>query len=68
MVTNNVSEGSCVTQGGTTSYKTKLKSLFIRTTECPNRHKNLDYWYLLKKYIALKPKSLMFSWLHEWKV
>ena len=21
----------------------KMKSLYIRTTKCPNRHKNLDY-------------------------
>ena len=50
MVTNNVSEESCVTQGGTASYKKKLKPLYIRTTKCPYRHKNLDFRYLLNKY------------------
>ena len=29
--------------GGTASYKIKMKSLYNRTTKCPNRHKNLDY-------------------------
>ena len=33
--------GSCVTQGGTASYKKKLK--YSLTNKCPNRHKNLDY-------------------------
>ena len=36
--------------GGTSSFKKKLKPLYIRTTKCPYRHKNLDYWYLLNKY------------------
>ena len=27
----NISEGSCVTKGGTTSYKKKLKHLYILT-------------------------------------
>ena len=58
MVTNNVSEGSCVTQGGTASYKTKLKYLYIRTTKCPIRHKNLDYWCLLNKF---SPKTQNFD-------
>ena len=39
MVTNNVSEGSCVSQGGTASYRKKMKSVYIRTTKCPYRHK-----------------------------
>ena len=50
MVTNNVSKGSCVTQGGTSSYKKKLKPLYICTTKCPYGHKNLDYLYFLNKY------------------
>ena len=58
VVTNNVSEGSCVSQGGTASYKKKMKSLYIRTTKCHNRHKNIDYWYLLNKY---SPKTLTFD-------
>ena len=58
MVTNNVSERSCVSQGGTASYKKKMKSLYIRTTKCHNRHKNLNYWYLLNKY---SPKTLTFD-------
>ena len=29
--------------GGTLSYKKKLKSLYIHTKKCPDRHKNLDY-------------------------
>ena len=36
--------------GGAVSYKEKLKSLYILTKKCPERHKNLDYWYLLYKY------------------
>ena len=55
---NNISEGSCVSQGGTASYKKKMKYLYIRTTKCPNRHKNLDYWYLLNKY---SPKTQNFN-------
>ena len=43
-------EGSCVTRGGTVSYKKKLKSLYILLNKCPDGHKNLDYWYLLCKY------------------
>ena len=27
-----------------------MKSLYILTKKCPDRHKNLDYWYLLYKY------------------
>ena len=27
-----------------------MKPLYIRTTKCRYRHKNLDYWYLLNKY------------------
>ena len=27
-----------------------MKPPYIRTTKCPYRHKNLDYWYLLNKY------------------
>ena len=50
MVTNNVPEGSCVSQGGTASYNKKLIFLYIRTTKCGYRHKNLDFWYLLNKY------------------
>ena len=30
-------------RGGTASYKKKLKPLYIRTTKCRYRHKNLDY-------------------------
>ena len=41
-------KGSCVTHGG--QYKKKLKSLYILTKKCPDRHKNLDYWYLLNTY------------------
>ena len=60
MVINNVSEGSCATQGwgGTASYKKKMKFLYIRTTKCPNRQKNLDYWYFLNKY---RPKPQKFN-------
>ena len=36
----------------------KMKSLYIRTTKCPNRHKNLDYRYLLNKY---SPKTQNFD-------
>ena len=32
------------------SYKKNLKSLYILTKICPDRHKNLDYTYLLYKY------------------
>ena len=32
--------------GGTISYKTKLKSLYILSNKCLDGHKNLDYWYL----------------------
>ena len=43
-------EGSCVTRGGTVSYKKKLKSLYILSNKCPDGYKNLHYWYLLCKY------------------
>ena len=43
MVTNHVSEENCITQGGIASYKKKMKSLYIRTTKCPNIHNKLDY-------------------------
>ena len=36
--------------GGTVSYKTKMKSLYIHTKKCPDRHTNLYNWYLLYKY------------------
>ena len=36
--------------GGSVSYKKKMKSLYILTKKCPDRHKNLDKWYLLYKY------------------
>ena len=39
----NVSEGICVTKGGTASYWKKLKSLYILTKKCHDRYKNLDY-------------------------
>ena len=74
MVTNNVSEGSCVTQGGTASYKKKLKSLYIHTTKYPNRNKNLDYGYLLNKYNPkLQNLDVLFtSWMKNlikiWKL
>ena len=29
--------------GGTVSYKKKLKSLYVLTKKCPDRHKNFDY-------------------------
>ena len=65
MITNNVSEGSCVTQGATASYQQKMKSLYICTTKCPNRHENLDYWYLLNKY---SPKTQNFDvFITSWK-
>ena len=39
-VINYVTEGSCVARGeGTASYKKKLKSLYILTKKCPDRHK-----------------------------
>ena len=34
----------------TSSYKKKLKSPYVLTKKCPDRHKNFDYWYLLYKY------------------
>ena len=46
--------------GGTASYKTKLKSLYIRTTKCPIRHKNLDYWYFLNKYSPKTQKCFLY--------
>ena len=61
MVTNNVSEGSCVTQGGGGEQhriRKKLKSLYICTLKCPNKHKNLDFWHLLNKY---SPKTQNFD-------
>ena len=58
MVINHVAKGSCVSRGGTASYKTKLKSLYIRTAKCPIRHKNLDYWHLFNKY---SPKTQNFD-------
>ena len=64
MVTNNVSEGSCVTQGKTVSYKKKLKPLYIRTTECPLDIK-LSTIDIYLTNIAQKPKTKIFSLFHE---
>ena len=50
MVMNNISKGSCVSQGGTVSYKKKIKSLYILSKKCPDGHKSLEYWYLFCKY------------------
>ena len=46
--------------GGVLLYnlKIKLKSPFIFTKKCPDRHKNHDYWYLLNKY---SPKTQNFD-------
>ena len=49
----------CITRGGV-SYKNKLKSLYIRTVKCPNRHKNLDNLYFLNKY-SHKTQNFDFS-------
>ena len=42
MIINNVSDGSCVTRGGTASYKKKLKSLYILTQKCPNKNARIE--------------------------
>ena len=57
-------EGSCVTLGGTVSYKKKLKSLYILSNKCPDGHKIsiIDISYANTASI---PKTLMFSLLHE---
>ena len=52
--------GSCVSQGGTTSYKKKLKSLYIFFQRNALMDiKNLDYWYLLCIY---GPDTLKLWW------
>ena len=48
---------------GGTSYKKKLKSLYILEKKCPDRHKNLDYWYLLNKY---NPNTQIFDFFFCW--
>ena len=60
-------KGSCVSQGGTVSYKKKIKSLYIIKKKCPDRHNNLDYWYFYTNIVQI-PKTLMLSLLHEWKI
>ena len=42
MIINNISEGSCVTRGGTASYKKKLKSLYMLTQKCPNKNAKVE--------------------------
>ena len=54
--------------GGTTSYQTKLKSLYICTTKCTNRHKNLDYWNLLYKYSPKTQKLWCFLYFTNEKI
>ena len=61
-------KGSCVTQGGTVSYKEKMKSLYILTKKCPDRHKDVSIIYICYTINAPIPKTLMFSLLHEWKI
>ena len=60
MVTNNVSEGSYVTQGGTASYKIKLKSLYIvqQNALLDIKISTID---ICLTHIASKPQSLMIS-------
>ena len=47
---------------GAVSYKKKLKSLYMLTKKCPDRHKNIDKWYLLYKH---GPNTQNFNALNE---
>ena len=44
-----------------------MKSLYILTKKCPDRHKNLDKWYLLYKYGPNTQNFIVFftSWMKK---
>ena len=61
-------KGSCVTQGGTASYKNKLKSLYIflqRNALIDIKISIIDICYT---NMAPIPKTVMFSLHHEWNI